>query len=74
MQDKINDIITLDKLEDMKAQAQLMQEELYFDCMKEYGSTGKLTSAKLNEKSNEYENYVLTIHRLEELLADKYAK
>lgn len=52
-------------LQQMRATAQLMEDDLLSSGREEYESTGKLSSAKLCEKSTEYENYLLTISQLE---------
>ncbi len=62
--------ITYDLLQQMKAKAQLMQEELDAAGADALATTGNLTGVRLNEQCNEYENYVLTIQHLEQLLAE----
>ncbi len=61
-------------LQKMRAQAQLMEDDLLIDSMEEYESTGRLTSSRLCEKSTEYENYLLSITKLEKQLEEQVQK
>ncbi len=54
-----------ERLLEMRARAQMMEDELHDLSESEYKNTGKLSSAKLSEKTMEYENYLLTIDELE---------
>lgn len=58
--------ITPELIKKMKAKAQLMEDELNSEAGYELSSTGSLTGARVCEKTEEYENYVLTIQMLEE--------
>jgi len=58
-------------LRKMRAEAQLMEDELMGLSLAEYESSGKLSDVKLCEKSTQYENYLLTISQLEKLLEEK---
>lgn len=58
-------------LQKMRAQAQLMEDDLLEESMKAYEITGKLTSSRLCEKSTEYENYLISISKLEKQLEDQ---
>ena len=58
-------------LKEMRAAAQLMEDDLLSESMEEYESTGRLTSPKLCEKSTEYENYLLSISQLEKQLRER---
>jgi len=57
--------LNIEELEKMRARAQLMEDELHDLSSSEYRDTGKLNSAKLSEKTQEYERYLLTIQELE---------
>ncbi len=64
-QDNETLFLTCEKLNEMRAKAQIMEDELHDLSNSEYAKTGKLSSAKLSEKTLEYENYLLTIEELE---------
>ncbi len=64
-QDDNHLFLTQEKLEEMRARAQMMEDELHDLSNNEYKNTGKLSSTKLSEKTLEYENYLLTIEELE---------
>ncbi len=61
-------------LQKMRAQAQLMEDVLLEESMEAYESTGKLTFSRLCEKSTEYENYLISISKLEKQLEDQVQK
>lgn len=57
--------LTKEKLEEMRIKAQIMEDELHDLSVREFHETGKLSSVKLSEKTQEYENYLLTIDTLQ---------
>ena len=57
--------LTREKLEEMRARAQVMEDELHDLSALEFEKTGRLNSVKLSEKTQEYENYLLTIETLQ---------
>lgn len=62
--------ITKEKLADMRAKAQMMEDELHDVSVQEYCSTGKLSNPKLCEMTLEYENYLLSMDKVEALLKE----
>ncbi|MDD4075971.1 MAG: hypothetical protein PHC80_07750 [Eubacteriales bacterium] len=60
--------ITEEKLADMRAKAQMMEDELHDVSVREYQRTGKLSNPKLCEMTLEYENYLLSMDKVEALL------
>lgn len=60
--------LTEEKLAEMRARAQMMEDELHEESTAEFKATGRLSSATLCEKTVEYENYLLTIEKIEKLL------
>ena len=65
MERENNVFLTKEKLEEMRAQAQVMEDELHDLSAREFEKTGRLNSVKLSEKTQEYENYLLTIEALQ---------
>lgn len=60
--------LTLELIEKLRANAEKLSKELNEMGALEFSETGKLTSAELNEKANEYELLTMTIHKLEDIL------
>lgn len=65
MERENNVFLTKEKLEEMRAKAQVMEDELHDLSAREFEKTGRLNSVKLSEKTQEYENYLLTIEALQ---------
>ncbi|MDO5110757.1 MAG: hypothetical protein Q4E65_00465 [Clostridia bacterium] len=62
--------ITKEKLADMRAKAQMMEDELHDVSVQEYQRTGKLSNPKLCEMALEYENYLLSMDKVKTLLEE----
>ena len=63
--------VTVEKLEELKRKAFLLEDELMLEGWRSYEKTGKLSDPGLSEMSIEYENVTLDIARLESMLNAK---
>ncbi|HWS30927.1 MAG TPA: hypothetical protein VN512_12550, partial [Clostridia bacterium] len=64
---KVLDLEKREALQEMRATAQLMEDDLLNAGMREYERTGTLSSPDLCKKSTEYENYLLSVRRFEDM-------
>ena len=62
--------ITKERLADMRAKAQMMEDELHDFGVQEFQRTGKLSNPKLCEKSLEYEQYLLSVDKVAALVKE----
>jgi len=60
--------VMVERLEELKKKAFLLEDELMLQSQLSFEKTGKLSSLVLSEKSVEYENLALDIVKLERML------